>query len=72
MDVAVECDHDSIATKLMRKRGLNHHRKSLRRVRKLRRTMTESSLVSSAYQLELSHNWDCSSDESEDDETIGI
>lgn len=71
MDVAIESDHNSIAAKILRKRGWNQRRKSLRQVRKLRRTLTQSTLASNAYQSELSEILDNSSDESSEDETIG-
>ncbi len=72
MDIALEEEHNSIASKMLRKRGWNQRRrKSLMRVRKLRRTLTESSLTSSAYQSELSDVVENSSDESGEDETVG-
>lgn len=70
MDIAIEGDHNSIAAKMLRKRGWNQRRKSLRKVRKLRRTLTQSSLVSSTGHSELSEM--NSSDESDKDETVGM
>ena len=72
MDIAIEGEHNTIATKMMRKRGWNQRRKSLRRVRKMRRTLTQASLASSFYQSEMSEILENPSDESGDDETIGI
>ena len=71
MDIAIEGEHNSIATKMMRKRGWSQRRrKSLMKVRKMRRTLTQSSLASSVYQSELSDLVENSSDESGEDETI--
>lgn len=72
MDIAIEGAHDTIATKMMRKRRWNQRLKSLRRVRKMRRTQTQASLASSFYQSEMSEILEDSSDESGDDETIGV
>ena len=63
--MAIECDHDSIAAKMLRKRGWAQRHKNLSRVRKLRRTLTQSSLATSIHHLE---NFE-SSDGSEEDET---
>jgi hypothetical protein len=71
MDIALEGEYNTIATKMLRKRGWNQRRKSLRKVRKLRRTMTQASLASSIFQSELSEILENSSDESGEDETIG-
>lgn len=71
MEVAIEYDHGTIASKMLRKRGWNQRRKSLQRVRKLRRTLTHTSLISSANHSENSGSLDYLSDESGDDETMG-
>lgn len=71
MDIAIEGEHNIIATKMMRKRGWNQRRKTLRKVRKLRRTLTQASLASSIYQSEMSEILENSSDES-GDETVGV
>lgn len=70
MDIAIEGEHNTIATKMMRKRGWNQRRKSLRKVRKLRRTLTQASLASSIYQSEMSEVLENSSEESGEDETV--
>lgn len=73
MDIAIESDHNTIAAKMLRKRGWNQRRKSLRRVRKLRRTMTQSSLVSTTtFQSDLAEILENSSEESGEDETVGL
>lgn len=71
MDLAIESDHNTIATKMLRKRGWNQRRKSLSRVRKLRRTLTQASLDTTNYLSEMSEILENSSDES-DDETTGM
>lgn len=65
MEVAIECDHQSIAAKMMRKRGWNQRRKRLKGVRKHRRTASPDHLEG----LEM---LDYSSSESEGDETINL
>lgn len=72
MDIAIEGEHNVIATKMLRKRGWNQRRKSLRKVRKLRRTLTQASLASSNYQSEMSEILEHSSDESGEDETFSV
>lgn len=72
MDIAIESEHNTIAANMRRKRGWNQRRKSLRRVRKLRRTLTQSSLVSTTtFQSELAEIMENSSDSGED-ETVGL
>lgn len=71
LEVAIECEHDMVAAKLIRKRGWHQHRKTMRRVYKLRRTLTQSTLLSTTFQSEASDNVEDMSSESEDDENVG-